>query len=242
MAEHPRDPLDIGLISAADPETAGSTQELLRTRCNWERTIDTSTIRLVAGADAAYSEDAAYAAVTVLSFPEMECREVACTAQPIRFPYIPGLLSFREGPPVIEAFRSLSCYPDVLVVNGHGYAHPRRIGLACHLGIVLGVPSIGVAQRLLVGTSDTPGPHKGDREPVHEDDEILGMAVRTKEGQKPVFVSAGYMVDLPQAVDMVLKTATVHRMPEPLHIADVISREYRRSGTCRHSPPGHSTS
>lgn len=227
------DPVDIDSIESPDPHTARLVQDSLRKRCIVTRTIDTHAVKSVAGADASYSGDTAYAAAVVVSFPDVRFIEVACSARPILFPYIPGLLSFRESPVVVESVKNLSFSPDVLIVNGHGYAHPRRAGLACHIGVILDIPTIGVAANLLTGTASEPDRARGACEPVLDGGEVIGMALRTKRNSKPVYVSTGHKVDLSQAVEIVLMTATTHRFPEPLHLADQISRACRKSGNAR---------
>jgi len=169
-----------------------------------------------------------YAAIVVMTFPALDVVEHSCAVRKISFPYIPGLLSFREGPAVIEAFDQLTCIPDLIFLNGHGFAHPARVGIASHIGVVLDMPSIGVAQHLLTGTARIPSLNRGSTEPVYADDEVIGMAVRTRERAKPIYVSVGHKVDLPQAVDLVLRTTTTHRFPEPLRRADMMSRQYRK--------------
>jgi len=220
-------------IRAPDPAGAQKIQEMLCHHCIIERTIDICEIRHVAGADAAYDQDTIYAAVVVMTFPGLEVVEKRCSVQEVPFPYIPGLLSFREGPAILEAFSSLTTVPDLLFLNGHGYAHPKRFGLASHVGLLLDVPSIGVAQRLLTGSVAIPGAARGSTEPVLDKSEVIGMAVRTVKGAKPVFISAGHKVDLAQAVDMALKTTKVHRITEPVWHADQVSRQCRikQSGT-----------
>ena len=222
---HGRSPSEF--IRAPDPAEAPEIQEMLRQHCICERTIDICEIRYVAGADAAYDQDMIYAAVVVMKFPGLEVVEKACSVQEARFPYIPGLLSFREGPAILEAFSTLTAVPDLIFMNGHGYAHPKRFGLACHVGLLLDVPSIGVAKRLLIGEAAQPGAARGSTEPVLDKSEIIGMAVRTVQDAKPVFVSAGHKVDLPQAVDMALKTTILHRITEPVWHADQVSRQCR---------------
>ncbi len=220
-------------IRAPDPAGAQKIQEMLCHHCIIERTIDICEIHHVAGADAAYDQDTIYAAVVVMTFPGLEVVEKRCSVQEVPFPYIPGLLSFREGPAILEAFSSLTTVPDLLFLNGHGYAHPKRFGLASHVGLLLDVPSIGVAQRLLTGSVAIPGAARGSSEPVLDKSEVIGMAVRTVKGAKPVFFSAGHKVDLDQAVDMALKTTKVHRITEPVWHADQMSRQCRdkQSGT-----------
>lgn len=216
-----------------DSDDALKIQEAVRKCCVIRRTIDTGDVKSIAGADVAYSaDDMAYAATVVMSFPDTGFYEVACSSGPVGFPYIPGLFAFREGPKIVESIESLPFLPDILIVHGHGYAHPRRAGLACHLGATLGIPVIGVAGNLLTGVSEEPGPARGSTEPVIDAGEVVAMAVRTKRNVKPVYVSAGHYVDLGQAVEIVLATATAHRFPEPLRLADLISR------CCRDSDKG----
>jgi deoxyribonuclease V len=220
-------------IRADDPVKAKKIQEMLKHHCIIERTIDTGEIRHVAGADAAYDQDTIYAAVVVMTFPGLEIVEKTCTVQEVPFPYIPGLLSFREGPAILDAFSSLTTVPDLILLNGHGYAHPKRFGIASHVGVILDVPSIGVAQRLLTGNVALPDAARESTEPVIDKSEIIGMAVKTIKGTKPVFISAGHKVDLAQAVDIALKTTLIHRITEPIWHADLVSRQCRekQSGT-----------
>ncbi len=216
---------------ARDPAEARKIQGTLCRHCVLQRTIDACEIRYVAGADAAYSPDKIHAAVVVLTLPGLRVVEKSCSVQEIPFPYVPGLLAFREGPAIADAFHRLVQVPDLLFVNGHGYAHPERIGIACHLGIVLDVPSIGIAQHLLTGTAAMPGRERGAVEPVLDGSEMIGMVVRTVEGAKPVFVSAGHKVDLMQAVDIALKATRTHRLTEPIWQADQASKECRDGKT-----------
>jgi deoxyribonuclease V len=216
------------LIRAADIRTAHILQEMLRHFCIYEKTIATSKIRFIAGADAAYTQEHVCAAVVVMEFPRLDIVDSACTVQEIPFPYIPGLLSFREGPAIIDAVDMLARIPDLIFLNGHGYSHPRRIGIASHVGIILDIPAIGVSQRLLTGTTATPGKKHGSIAQIVDDHEVIGLAVRTKEGTNPVYISAGHKMDLSQALEIVLKTVTVHRLPEPLWYADRLSRQLRK--------------
>jgi deoxyribonuclease V len=220
-------------IRATDPSEAEKIQQRLCHHCILERSIDICEIRHVAGADAAYDQDTIYAAVVVMRFPGLEVVEKTCTVHEVPFPYIPGLLSFREGPAILDAFSNLTIVPDLILINGHGYAHPKRFGLASHVGLVLDVPSIGVAQRLLTGSVALPGAARGSTELVLDNTEVIGMAVRTVPGTKPVFISAGHKVDLAQAVDIALKTTITHRITEPVWQADQVSRQCRdkQSGT-----------
>jgi len=228
-----------GFIRAPDPAEALKIQEMLRHHCILERTIDICEIRHLAGADAAYDQDMIYAAIVVMKFPGLEVVEKTCSVQEVSFPYIPGLLSFREGPAILDAFSNLTTVPDLIFMNGHGYAHPKRFGLASHVGLLLDIPSIGVAKRLLIGEVALPDAARGSTEPVLDNSEIIGRAVRTVKDAKPVFVSAGHKVDLAQAVDMALKTTIIHRITEPVWHADLVSRQCRdkQSGTESPSVP-----
>jgi deoxyribonuclease V len=163
----------------------------------------------------------------VLTFPGLDVVETACTVQAVQFPYIPGLLSFREGPAILDACYRLDTVPDLIFVNGHGVAHPKRFGIASHIGVILDIPTIGIAQRLLTGAVALPGAARGSTQPVLDGNEVIGMAVRTVQGSKPVFVSAGHRVDLALAVEMTQKTTTIHRITEPLWHADQLSRQCR---------------
>jgi deoxyribonuclease V len=223
----------IPAIRADGTAEALKIQEALRQFCIVRKTVDTGKIRHVAGADAAYAHETIHAAVVVLTFPALEVVEKACTVQKIPFPYIPGLLSFREGPAILDAFLGLSTVPDLIFLNGHGYAHPRRFGIASHIGLLLDIPSVGVAQRLLTGTAASMEEARGSMAPVTDRDEVIGMAVRTISGRKPIFISAGHRVDLAMAAGMALRSTRDHRITEPVWHADRASRQSRdtQSGT-----------
>lgn len=159
------------------------------------------------------------AAVVVLSFPELEVVDQVLIRRPTDFPYIPGLLSFREIPAALEAFGELSVQPDLVLCDGQGLAHPRRLGLACHIGLLLDLPTIGVAKSRLIGTHDEPGREKGSWTPLRharkgEDEEIVGAVLRSRDGVKPLFVSPGHRVGLESAVEWVLACTPKYRLPE----------------------------
>ncbi|HEU5441342.1 MAG TPA: endonuclease V, partial [Ktedonobacterales bacterium] len=147
-------------------------------------------IHTIAGIDASYA-DKARAAIVVLSFPALEVLDRAVASRESPFPYVPGLLSFREVPAVLDAMEKLTVRPDVLMCDGQGYAHPRRLGLASHLGVYLDMPSVGCAKSRLIGRYDEPGPAPGDQSPVFDHGELVAMAVRSKSRTKPLFVSIG---------------------------------------------------
>jgi deoxyribonuclease V len=186
-------------------------------------------IRTVAGLDVSYVRREGEtvqgrAAIVVLSFPDLKVIEQATAVTEVTFPYVPGLLSFRESPVLLAAWKRLETQPDVLVFDGQGYAHPRRFGLACHLGLYLDRPAIGCAKTRLIGTYEEPGPSQGDSTPLLDDGEVIGMVVRTKARARPVFVSVGYRVDLPTAVALVLSCTRGYRLPEPTRLADQLTR------------------
>ena len=173
--------------------------------------------RLVAGADVAYSRRThrVYAAVVVVELPTLETVESVGVTRAAAYPYIPGLLSFREVPPLLDAFEQLSRAPDVVVFDGQGLAHPRRFGLACHAGLLLDAPSIGCAKTRLVGEHGPVPDRRGASTPLTVDGETVGAVVRTRAGVNPVFVSPGHRADTPSAVELVLALAARYRLPEP---------------------------
>lgn len=159
------------------------------------------------------------AAVAVLAFPSLTIVEQAVARQPTRFPYIPGLLSFRELPSILQALRQLKQPPDLLLCDGQGLAHPRRFGLACHLGLLTDTPSIGVGKRRLVGTHDTVPDEKGAWVPLFDRGETVGAVVRTRQGVKPIYVSIGHRISLPTAISYVLAATTRFKLPETTRAA-----------------------
>jgi deoxyribonuclease V len=179
------------------------------------------SVSLVAGADVAYSRAThrMYAAVVVVRLPSLEIVETARSVSRARFPYIPGLFTFREVPPLLRAFRRLEARPDALLFDGHGLAHPRRFGLACHAGLLLQAPSVGCAKSRLVGTHGAVGASRGSTADLVLGGDQVGAVLRTRLGVKPVYVSPGHLVDLPSAVALVLATTGRFRIPEPIRLA-----------------------
>jgi len=184
------------------------------------------SVKIIGGADAAYSGDTGIGVIALLSFRDLEPIGHAVAVRKVLFPYVPGLFGFREVPLYLAACEKLGLLPDLLFVNGHGFSHPRRFGLACHTGSLLGIPTIGIASRLLCGRAALPGPEQGSSTAVTDNGETIGMSVRTKAGSKPVVISAGYLTDLPYVVEMTLACLTGNRLPQPLHAADKLSRWY----------------
>jgi len=183
----------------------------------------------VAGIDVSYDQasNLMFAGVVVMSADGRQVLETATAAVTVRFPYIPGLLSFRETPAVIEAWTTLKTRPDCLICDGHGLAHPRRFGIACHLGLLLDLPSIGCAKSLLVGTHRTPPKRRGSVEPLLDRGEQIGAVVRTRHDVAPVFVSQGNRISLDAAVQTVLDTFGGYRLPEPTRRAHLLVNETR---------------
>ena len=194
-------------------------------------------IRRVAGVDAAFSDSGRVirAAAVMLSYPGLEPTEEVLVERPTTFPYVPGLLSFREVPALLEALAGLSAAPDLILCDGHGYAHPRRFGLACHLGLWLDTPTVGVAKSRLTGSHDEPGPEKGDVAWLlagkgEKPREHLGAVLRTRKRVKPVYVSAGHRILLRTAVALTLACTTRYRLPDPTRLADKLSKAHRTGG------------
>ncbi len=190
-----------------------------------------NSCELIAGADVSYSRLSPifYAAVVVLRTDDWSVVEKAHAIGESPFPYVPGLLSFREGPIVLEAFSKLSCRPDAVMFDGQGLAHPRRFGLACHVGLWLGLPSLGCAKTRLIGEHREPGQRRGCRTALRDQGDVIGSVVRTKANVKPLYVSAGHLIDLPSAVRLVLRSCRGYRLPEPTRQAHLVVNELRRT-------------
>lgn len=180
----------------------------------------------MAGIDVAYGRRGGpvHAAAVLFDLATLTLVEQAEATLPAVFPYVPGLLSFREGPAAVAAIRSLSRRPDFLMCDGQGIAHPRRIGIASHLGLILDLPAIGVAKSRLIGAHGEPGPSRGDWTPLLDADEVIGAALRTRANVRPVFVSTGHRVSLGTAIALVLACTRRFRLPEPIRAADRLSR------------------
>lgn len=195
--------------------------------------VDTSTplprFETVAGCDIAYHLEAPllFAAVVVLRAEDFAVVETATVTAGVTFPYVPGLLSFREVPPLLDAFSRLRTLPDVIMVDGQGTAHPRRFGLACHLGMWLDRPCVGCAKSWLVGDYAEPGPAAGDASPLTVGGEVVGAAVRAAAGAKPVFVSPGHKLDLDAALAVVRATLSGYRHPRPTRAAHLAANALR---------------
>jgi len=190
-----------------------------------ERVDRLGVVRAVAGLDVAYGRgNPVKAAAVLLAFDGLKVLETATATMEARFPYVPGYLSFREVPAVLSVLERLSVRPDLILCDGQGIAHPRRFGLACHLGILTGLPTIGVAKSRLVGEHEEPGGERGDWVPLMDKGETIGAVLRTRAGVKPVYVSIGHRVGLETAVRLVLACTTRFRLPETTRAADRLSK------------------
>lgn len=196
------------------PKEAIALQLALRDRV--ERADRIGAVNAVAGIDVGFEDDGhtARAAVAVLEFPGLQLVERAIARVPASFPYVPGLLSFREIPAVLAAFESLRAKPDLILYDGQGIAHPRRIGIASHVGLVLDRPSIGVAKTRLTGEHRAPLRRRGSWVPLMDADEVIGAVLRTRLGVKPLYVSIGHRVCLETAITWVMACVTRYRLPE----------------------------
>ena len=196
------------------PAEAIALQQQLRQRV--DRTNRLPEVRHVAGVDVGFEAAGTVtrAAVAVLSFPDLKLVETALARRPTQFPYVPGLLSFRELPAVLDALAGLKTSPDVILCDGQGIAHPRRFGIASHLGVLLDVPTIGVGKTRLVGRHAEPPDTKGAWVPLLDGEEAIGAVLRTRAGVKPVYVSSGHRVSLETAIRLTLACVTRYRLPE----------------------------
>lgn len=182
-------------------------------------------VKYVAGVDVGFEDNYAIsrAAVAVLSFPELQLIEQAIARRPTTFPYIPGFLSFREVPVVLDALSEIKITPDLILCDGQGIAHPRRFGLACHLGLLIPVPTIGVAKSRLIGQHEELPPEKGNWQPLRHRGEVIGAVVRSRTGVKPLYVSPGHRISLPTAIDYVMRCTPKYRLPETTRWADKLA-------------------
>ena len=201
------------------PAEARALQERLSGQAELRDRLDPPA--LVAGIDVGFEQGGAItrAAVAVLGFAHLQLVESALARRPTLFPYVPGLLSFREIPAVLDALAALACTPDLLLADGQGLAHPRRFGLACHLGWLVDAPTIGVAKSRLIGEFIPPPDQRGAWAPLLDRGEVIGAAVRLRPGVKPVFVSPGHRVDVASAVRLTLACTERYRLPEPSRAA-----------------------
>ena len=210
------------------PEEAVAIQNRLRSQLDLQS--EPREIRTVAGIDVSYDKgsDVLFAAIVVLQLPHLQELDTVGTSAVVPFPYVPGLLSFRECPAVLRAWEKLRVIPDCIMCDGQGIAHPRRFGIASHLGVWLDIPAIGCAKSLLVGTYEEPGVKRGSFLPLVHRKEQVGVILRTKDNTGPVFVSQGNKISLRQAIEIVLACGTKYRIPEPTRQAHLVVNALRR--------------
>ncbi|AKQ46603.1 endonuclease V [Rufibacter radiotolerans] len=177
-------------------------------------------LKLLAGCDSSFIGENILSVFVVLTYPELELVEKVYHYGPVELPYIPGFLAFREAPNLVKAYEKLQHKPDLIMVDGHGIAHPRRLGIASQLGVLLNKPTMGVAKKVLTGKHEEPAMEKGSITPLTHRGELIGEVIRTKDKVKPVFVSPGHLMDQETATAIALKTAIKHKLPEPTRLAD----------------------
>ncbi len=199
---------------SVSPREAIAIQQRLRNRVHLQDCLDDA--RRVAGVDVGFEQGNTItrAAVAVLSLPSLELVEHAVARRPTDFPYIPGLLSFREVPAALDALQKLARPPDLLLCDGQGIAHPRRFGIACHLGLLSGIPSIGVAKSRLIGQHREVPDERGAWVPLLDGSEVIGAVLRSREGVKPIYISPGHRITLERAIEYVMHCLTRYRLPE----------------------------
>jgi deoxyribonuclease V len=218
-------------------------REAVRQQQTWRARVETrdrfGPLQYVAGADLAFDPETnlAFAGVIVYRLPELEEVERRMARRKLCFPYVPGLLSFRESPVLLAAFAQLRVEPDVILIDGHGMAHPRRFGIACHLGLLLDKPTIGCAKSILVGEAEEPGGQAGSTSPLIDEGETVGVALRTRDNVRPIYVSIGHRVSLGSAVRIATQCTDRFRMPKPTREADHwvgdLRRAYQKSSGVR---------
>jgi len=219
---------DVSKFTLPDsPAEAVLMQQELRGRVTLESVFDDiSDIKTIAGVDVSHDKsDISHAAIVLLVMPSFVVLESLRVSAPTEFPYVPGLLSFREIPVILEALSRLKITPDLLMVDGQGIAHPRRLGIAAHLGVVTDLPAVGVAKSRLTGKYDSPGLDKGSYSPLTSGTERIGTVLRSKVKCLPLFISPGHKIDQEQALAITLKCLTRYRLPEPTRLADKLSKQ-----------------
>jgi deoxyribonuclease V len=210
------------------PTEAVALQKRLRDRVVLQPLPD--DVRVVAGADISYERysNVLHAGFVLVRLPDFEVVETAGVELRVSFPYVPGLLSFRETPPLVEAWKRVTVRPDVVMLDGQGLAHPRRFGIACHVGLLFDLPTLGCAKTLLVGKFEPPGEAAGSRSPLVDRGETVGSAVRTKDRVQPVYVSPGHLADVESAAALALRCTARYRVPEPTRLAHLFVNALRR--------------
>lgn len=205
-------------------EEAKAIQNQLRQSLRLED--DFAPIKIIAGIDVGYNlkTNTAKAAIVCMKMDGLDIIESHTETLDVTFPYIPGYLSFREAPVIIKALSKLKCAPDMFLIDGHGIAHPRRLGIAAHIGALLEIPTIGVAKKKLCGKYAQPAPEKGDHTNLYDKDEQIGVVLRSRSNVKPLYISPGHRVTIESALDITQRCLTRYRLPEPTRQADKLSK------------------
>jgi deoxyribonuclease V len=187
-------------------------------------------VNYVAGVDVAYDEknNKQFAAAVVLDINSFDLIDSSIAQEAVKFPYIPGLFSFREMPTIAKALKKLKTAPDLIVCDGQGVAHPRRFGLACHLGIMFNIPTIGCGKTRLIGDANEPGPNRGDIEPLMDSGTVVGSVLRTQDNIKPLFISIGHLISLKTACEWIIKLTPQFRLPETIRQADQLVKRLKK--------------
>ena len=208
------------------PEATRLQKELRDKLLLQERDFPLNTI---AGADISFNKysTTVYAGIVIMRFPELQPVAYSLVKKEVTFPYVPGYLAFREVPALLDAWEQLPAKPDLLVVDGHGIAHPRRMGIAAHFGVVANTPTLGCAKKPLFGTYTEPGPEKGNYTALLDKDEVIGAVLRTKDGVKPVFISPGYKMDVRSSLSVITTCIGRYRLPEPTRLAHNAVNQFR---------------
>jgi len=226
-------PLRLRLLHSWDVtyEEAAAIQNTLKKQLILHDGVKIGPLHVIAGADISYgrNSDLFFAAVVLLSYPDLEPIEEVHAVGKVTFPYIPGLLSFREGPVLLKAFENLQRRPDLVMFDGQGIAHPRGVGLAAHLGLFLDIPAIGCAKSRLCGEHREPGPLPGDHEDLLNQGQVIGSVLRTKARVRPVFVSPGHRISLERSREVTRKCCRGYRLPEPIRQAHLAVNRLRIS-------------
>ncbi|MCJ7647296.1 MAG: deoxyribonuclease V [Candidatus Lokiarchaeota archaeon] len=207
------------------PQEAIKIQKDLKSNVSLKKSF--SKIDKIAGVDVSYYQNKMIAGVIIFEFPNLKTIERQSFISPENFPYIPGLLTFREGPSLLAAFKKVKNEPDIILFDGQGIAHPRRIGIATHLGLFLERPTIGCAKSRLCGKYASVGEGKGDYALLKEGEEVLGAVLRTRKKVKPIFVSPGHKIDLPNSIEIILKCSVKYRLPVPVREAHIFVNQIR---------------
>lgn len=213
------------------PQEAIKIQKDLKSNISLKKSFN--KIDKIAGVDVSYHQNKMIAGVIIFKFPNLKIIERQSFVASINFPYIPGLLTFREGPSILSAFKKIKNEPDIILFDGQGIAHPRRMGIATHLGLFLNRPTIGCAKSRLSGKYTSVGEQKGDYTPLNEGEEVLGVVLRTRKGVKPIFLSPGHKIDLPNSIEIVLKCIVKYRLPLPVREAHIFVNQIRNDFSLR---------